>query len=236
MSILEGTCLSDTFGSTVQEGCVMISVGTKKSGKTTFFLATLRAALEANAFHRYILVLPSFENEADGSYDWLREHKNVTVYSSFHPFILDKILKIADGGKYKTLFVIDDATSFASMLANPKNEDMIKFVSNSRHIHVTMWIIVHNMRNVLSPTMRDNVELFLIYDIANVKLLQAIWEEYLSCECTWNEFQDVFRELNRTKFTSMLLSTRKPRSIDFNSNEWGWIVKNRVKNDQLKKK
>jgi hypothetical protein len=234
--LTNSVCLNDEWGEKLMNGTIVVSCGGKGSGKTTFFLANLRAMLDQDAFEDYQLIIPSLFIEADDSYAWLREEKRLTIYTKYHQSLLTKILKRNSNPKtqLRTLFVIDDATKFAADLHDGHNEELISFVSEARHVHVTSWILLHSLKNVLSPIMRENLGFLVIYDISNRKLLDDVWQEYLSVSVDHKPFLEWFRDISIREFGSFMLKTTKPRVIDIDSNDWEWVTKMREFNERDK--
>lgn len=222
MSILDGECLDQEFGESVNNGTVIVSCGSKGSGKSTFMLSMLRACAEANAFDDYVLVFPSLYVEQHDSYKWCMVKKQFTIYTGYHNSILEKLYQRNRDLKKqkKTLVVIDDATAFAKELRLATNENLIGLVSQARHLKVTLWLLVHSLKNILSPCLRENVGWIIIYSITNRKLLQDIWEEYVSVQCDWNSFSAWYRDMSKKKYSSFMLKCNPPVEIDVGSNDW----------------
>jgi hypothetical protein len=101
----------------------ILSMGPPRSGKTYLMLKCVKEWLEMGMFEKYVMVLPSFKNEADGSYDWLMEHENVTVYESYHDHIGKQLLR----NKKRTTYFLrlvnwnkSHVSSFALMMPRVK--------------------------------------------------------------------------------------------------------------------
>ena len=221
-NILDGCDLSKQFGESVNEGSVIVSCGARGSGKSCFMLSMLRACVESNAFEEYILVFPSLYVEQHDSYAWCLKVPEFTIYTSYHNSILEKLYERNKDLKKqkKTLVVLDDATGFAKELRLATNENLIGLVSQTRHLKVTVWMLVHSLLNILSPCLRENTSWLLIYSITNRKLLEDIWEEYLSVQCDWKEFSNWYRDMSKEKYSSFMLKTSPPVAIDIGSNKW----------------
>ena len=200
---MEQTDLSVQFAEDIVEGCVVTSVGSKGAGKTSFMLAVLRACLEADEadapFEEYVLILPSYKVEADAAYHFLSEFDNVTIYTKYHEQIAVDLYKRNHNNKTRksTLFVVDDATAFAKDLHNGKQSELVGLISESRHVRVTTWLLVHSLRGILSPVMRENVKYLLLYSITNRKLIETIHEEYVSLYKTVKEFIEEYVAVSR---------------------------------------
>lgn len=235
MSVLDGICLASSFAETLKEGGLILSCGGRGSGKSTFMLATLHACYDMGTYEDYNLIFPSLHVEASGAYEWCLKVKHFTIYTGYHESILEKIYKRnQDEDKRKrTLIIIDDATAFASDLHRGVNDDIVKLVCQLRHVKVTIWLLVHSLKNVISPVLRDNLSYLIIYDITNKRLLNTIWEEYLSVFVDEKQFLEWYRELQKEKYKSFMLKCTKPVSIDTASNEWQFVSKYREKHLKL---
>lgn len=227
MSLLDGTCLAKEFCESLRNGAVVVSCGAKKSGKTCWMLAILHACVDANAFDDYILVFPSIFVEQYDSYSWCLKQKQFTIYTNYHNFILEKLYNQNKDRKKqrKTLVVIDDATTFASELKNPANENLIALVSQTRHLKVSVYILVHSLKNILSPVLRENVNYLIIYSVTNAKLLKDIHEEYLSVQCDYNTFVEWYRNISKEKFSSFMLKTNSPVALDVHTGDWPMVIR-----------
>ena len=75
----------------------------------------------------------------------------------------------------------------------------------------------------------------MIYDITNKRLLDTVWEEYLSIFVDEKEFITWFRDFAQEKYKSFMLKTGKPVAIDINSNEWPAIKYYRELHEQMHK-
>lgn len=226
--------LNKEFAVDMTIGCVLCSVGSKGAGKTSFMLACLRACLERGIFDDYVLILPSYEVEADDSYAFLEDFEEVTIYTKYHESIARKLYNRNHDIKTRkaTLFVIDDASAFAIDLHNGKSSELVGLISESRHVKVTTWLLVHSLRNILSPIMRENIRYLLLYSITNRRLLEAVYEEYMSVYMDKNQFMEWYRNVSRAKFSCFMLKTAPPPIVDEHSNNWPWIKYHRKLNNK----
>ena len=90
-------------------GRFILSIGIKGGGKTYRMLQFVKFALHNNLYERYHLILPMYEHEQSDSYGFLRNQNHCFIYDGYS----EKVSKIVekDRLKYKTLFIIDDASS-----------------------------------------------------------------------------------------------------------------------------
>jgi hypothetical protein len=217
-------------------GCVICSVGSKGAGKTSFMLSVVRACLEKKIYDEYVLILPSYEVEADDAYRFLNDYDDVTIYTRYHEKIAINLYNTNHKAKLRknTLFVIDDASAFAVDLHNGKSSELVGLISESRHVKVTTWLLAHSLRNILSPIMRENIRYLLLYSITNRKLLESVYEEYMSVYLEKTEFLEWYRNVSREKFSCFMIKTAPPPAVDENSNQWGWVQYHRYLNEIAK--
>jgi len=212
--------------------CVNCSVGSKGSGKSNTMLSVLRACLDNNSFDEYHLVLPSFKFEQNGSYKFILPYKNVKIYNTFHMLIVDRIIARQDKDNSKSiLLVIDDATEMASQLWSP-DPSLLALVSRSRHLKISTWMLVHSLRKVLSPVLRENLRYLLIYDVSNKKLLDSIYEEFFSVDMTVKEFYEEWKQHKSVRYSCMMLRLGTDRTLYYNFNDLPHIKKYRELNDR----
>ena len=93
-------------------------------------------------------------------------------------------------------------------------------------------MLVHSLKNILSPCLRENVGYLIIYSITNAKLLKDVWEEYLSVFVSYDEFIEWYNNVSREEHSSFLLKTLLPVGVDTNSNNW--VVVEKYRNMHLK--
>lgn len=221
--LLKGSSLEKTFCRDVKEGTLIVSCGAKKSGKTNFMLAMLRACVEANAFDDYILIFPSLLVEQYDSYKWCMKQKEFTIYTGYHPSIIEKLYKrnLDPKKRKRTLLIIDDATMFCKdLMYAQKSSELVGVISQSRHIQVSTWVLLHSLRGIISPVLRENTGYLIVYSIMNERLLNAIWEEYLSIKIKFPAFEAWYNEFSSEKFKSFMLHTLPPVEMDIDSNNW----------------
>ena len=230
--------LSHYFFENIQSGCVIVSCGGKGSGKSTFMLAILHNSVDTNQFEDYILIFPSLYVEQHDAYKWCMKKKQFTMYTDYHPIILERLYKrnIDIKKQKKTLLIIDDATTFAKDLRLATNKSLTALISQARHLKITTWLLVHSLKNILSPCLRENVGYLIIYSITNAKLLKDVWEEYLSVFVSYDRFIEWYNNVSREEHSSFLLKTLLPVGVDTNSNKWAIVEKYRnihLKNEKI---
>lgn len=180
-----------------KEFCTTImSYGPPRSGKTFIALKCIEAWLKMGMFEKYILILPSFKNEMNQSYDWLEKYEQVTIYESFHEKYIQKILDEQDknhdllkAGKISQMpriFVfVDDATSQGQSMFMSKT--MISVATQNRHYSIHSWFALHYAKRILPALVRQNIRFLFIYQVKN-KILEDVYDEYVPSK--WKEFDN----------------------------------------------
>lgn len=209
--------LEDEFLEDVTKtGRFIMSIGIKGGGKSFAMLNFLKYALSNEIFESYHLVLPMYKLEQSDSYGFLRNQKQCYIYNGYSEKVSKNVEK--ERAKKKTLFIIDDAS--AELLYN-LDSTFSRLITTSRHGKgVTVWICVHSAKRILTPLVRQNVDWMFVYKISNVKLLQDIYDEWLSMQFeTFKEFMQYYRYAMQTKYNSVLL-TNQVDSVDLDVVEW----------------
>lgn len=205
----------DDFIDSLMQNRVVLSIGTKGSGKTYLMLNFLKYALKNKLFQRYVLVLPAYGFEESDSYGFINvKDPNIFVFEGYNEVITKDLMKQQKNEKTrkKTLFIIDDASGENVWRLDASLQKMITVV---RHLHITLWIIVHSASGILSPFLRQQCDILLLSKMTNTKLLENIWEEYLSMTKEYKgreghkKLIDDFIELHEQKFKVMYLDLRK---------------------------
>jgi hypothetical protein len=125
-----------------------------------------------------------------------------------------------------TLFVIDDSSG--ETIFNLDNS-MQKFITVIRHLRCSLWLIAHATTGILACFLRSNIDILLLGKISNRRLLENIWEEYLSLHNSENnnyigrdgykQFLKDYIELNKEKYKIIYLDCRN-NFISFDAGEW----------------
>lgn len=164
---------------------VILSIGSKGSFKTTLLLNYIRYALAMNLYDRYFLVLPQFHNKS-GQYEFLSKYKQMTIYNNYTQRVSNDVLKNCNG-KIKVFFAVDDATSKGLEIS--KDMKLLHILSTTRHLNCQVWLLLHASRRVLSVPIRSLVDYMFIHKVSNRKLLESLWEEFLSMKDEFFEFK-----------------------------------------------
>ena len=93
----KSTDQSVNFVKKLLEGCCILCIGQKGSGKSATCLALLRTCLERKTYQELHLVIPNYLHEANASYEWIKEFHNksgiqIFIYSEYDTLICKKIL------------------------------------------------------------------------------------------------------------------------------------------------
>lgn len=197
------------------ENKLVLGLGAKGSGKSYLMLNFLRHAMDNNLFQRYILILPAFEFEQADSYKFINHmRKDIFVFTHYNEVITRDLIKNQmdpKKGKLKTLFVIDDSS--AQNIFNIDN-NLKHMITVLRHLNVCMWLICHSCSGILSPFIRMNTDILLLSKLTNNKLLETVYEEFMSLHPKYNgrtgiiAFRQDFIKLHKDKYQSFYINCR----------------------------
>ena len=240
----ESVDLQDTFIKEISKNkCLVITLGQRRSGKTSFSLSILKEIIERRAFGALYLIIPSFRKEADNQYHFLekaceeliKEGREVTLFTQFNDLVLDIIRKkqAINNGRSALVFS-DDSTAFIAQYLRRNNMEMNRLLTELRHkdLNLSVWFIVHSLKGVLSPLIREVLTFLMIFDCTTQKVLHDIWEEYYSLQFRrFNDFLDeVWKEhcKEHNRYTPLVLYTLQGGQFDLNARDW-FIYKRNVK-------
>jgi len=173
----------------------IFSIGPPRSGKTYLVLECMKAWLQMGMFEDYICIIPNFKNEMTGSYDWMLQHDNITIYESIHAQKLQELVdqktndrKLLKEGKIeqmpRTFVFIDDATAMGQNLFN--NDVIVRLATENRHLAIHTWLCLHYAKGVIKPAVRNNIRFIFVYPIS-VALLKQFHGEFIPPQ--WEEFE-----------------------------------------------
>jgi len=202
---------------TTKTGRFILSLGSKGSGKSYFLLLYLRYCIYNNLFERYHLILPMFESEQNDSYGFLKNQNHCFIYDGYSPKVVQLVEK--ERLKYKTLFIIDDAS--AELVKNLNDQTFLKLITTTRHGKgCTVFACVHSSKRILAPAIRQQIDYLFLYKVSNKKLLYDIFEEYASMTYDkFNEFMRMYREAMETNYNAVLFTIHS-QYIDNSINTW----------------
>ena len=134
---MEDEFINNFLGDTNIQGKVIMSIGTKGSGKTHCLTEYLKMCLKHNIYDLYYLVLPAYKIEASGTYKFLNpKDPKVFIMTSYSPEATNKLMRgiVKAKGKKKnprTLYAIDDSSA-EQLDHNHMDEGMKKFITSIR--------------------------------------------------------------------------------------------------------
>lgn len=205
---------------------VVLSIGTKGSGKTFLMLKYLKFSLKHNLYDQYILILPMFEMEQNGSYKFINpKDKKIFVFESYNEVITANLMKQQvkeKEDKKKVLYVIDDASGEDVFHID---ESLRHLITSIRHFNVGLWMCIHSASGILSPFIRQQTDILFLSKITNYKLLKNIYEEFLSLMGDYvhsdghRVFIDKFINLHKEQYQVIYMNIRTGE-IDYDVAKW----------------
>ena len=215
----------------MREYRICLSIGLKGSGKTYNSLKYIKYMLEnePKVYDKYLLILPAFQYEQNDSYAWLKEYKKqVNIYPYYSSVIFEQMIEkqssLANKKKdlVKYFFLFDDCTCAGSTLFNI-DDFLINAIATCRHVQCGMWYNAHGATKVLPPILRNNADFIFIYTISNSKLLEILFDEFISLTSDekepFKQFRNQYREHMQTEFNSFIISVRNCQ-IDWGTKTW----------------
>jgi hypothetical protein len=204
-------------------GIFCLSVGTKGSGKTFLMMNILNLLLKLNAYERIHFVCPAYSGEANDSYKFLENQKHVQIYLRYNERVSKRV--DTDRRKYKTLFLMDDASG--EMLQQGIDNTLTQIITTCRHYKIcSVWINAHSAKKIFTPIFRQNADYVIIYKLSNAGLLQSLFEEYMSMYYDkFIEFKNRYKEYTNEKYSAILLSIHF-EGID--NDVKNWLINNKL--------
>lgn len=203
------------FADSLLQNRVVLSIGTKGSGKSFLMLNFLRFALKYKLYERYILVLPAYKFEQNDSYSFIDDKDpDIFIFEGYNEVIIAQLMEQQKNEKTqkKTLCIVDDASGENVWRIDPSMQKMITVV---RHLNITIWLIIHSATGVLSSFIRQQCDVLLLSKMTNAKLLENIWEEFLSLTYEYQgreghkKFYNDFIKMHEQKYQVLYLDLRK---------------------------
>lgn len=223
------------FVESVLKNWVVLSIGTKGSGKTFLLLKYLKFAMQYNLYEQYVLVLPMFKMEQSGSYNFIDDkQKHIFVFDTYNQVITANLMKQQEKDvkkKMKVLYVIDDASGEDVWNID---DSLRHLITSIRHYNVALWMCVHSASGILSPFIRQQTDILLLSKVTNAKLLKNIYEEFLSLMSEYvgleghKNFIDKVIQLHKKPYQVVYMNIRTG-TIDYNVANWDFnkLVKNK---------
>jgi hypothetical protein len=191
---------------------LILSLGTKGSGKSFCLCNYLRTCFKYKLYDRYVLVLPAYKYEQNDSYSFIdKDDKSINIFESYDPVISMHLMKTQKKKKVKTLFVIDDCSG-----ENVFNidEHLQKLITVIRHLSITLYACVHASTGILSPFIRQNTDMLLLSKMTNRRLIENLHEEFLSMTSDYEgreglkKFVNDLIKLHKEKYQVMYINCR----------------------------
>lgn len=205
---------------------VALSIGTKGSGKTYLMLKYLKFAMKNNIYDQYVLILPMFEMEQNGSYKFINIKDPIMfVFETYNEVITANLMKQQvkeKNDKKKVFYVIDDASGEDVFHID---ESLRHLITSIRHFNVCLWMCIHSASGILSPFIRQQTDILFLSKITNFKLLKNIYEEFLSLMDDYvgndghKHFIESFIKLHKEKYQVIYMNIRTGL-IDYNVAKW----------------
>lgn len=218
--------MEQEFIKSILKSWLVLSIGTKGSGKTHLLLKFLKFCLANNVYDQYILVLPMFKLEQNQSYNFIdANQKNVYVFDNYNEVITADLIKNQEKNpkrKKKVFYAIDDASGENVFRID---DSLRHLITSIRHYDVALWMCVHSASGILSPFIRQQTDVLFLSKIGNAKLLDDIYEEFLSLMRDYvgrdghKNFVNRFVELHKKQYQVIYMNIRTG-SIDYNVSEW----------------
>ena len=201
---------------TTKTGRFILSIGSKGSGKSYLLCSYLKYVLKNNIFKNIHFICPCYEGEANNSYDFLKNQKHVLIYKHYSEAVTKIVDK--DRRKGKTLFLIDDASG---ELLKQMDNSFIQLITTTRHFKsCCVYVCVHSAKKILAPIVRQNLDHLFIYRIINVKLLEDLYDEYLSMLFNnFKEFKQFYIQATEEKNSCIHFSLHS-EGLDINVKHW----------------
>lgn len=220
---LEETLLDD-----IKKNQSIMILARKCSGKSTWTNKLIKYSTDNNLFQEIWLVAPSINIDRGGTYDWLKDNKNLgqTKIMAFEKY-RDKIITILSdaidkeekqGKEYLTprLLVLDDFTTYSEIGNNP---DFIDLLFESRHKRITIVAIAHALK-LRNTKVRLGFENYILGRIGNINVLIGIWEELLSTWITKDEFFDMYKQTMNSRDYPLIMINSSLGKVDLNADDF----------------
>ena len=233
MSEISNTSISleKNFMESLKKNTILIQVGCRHSGKTTWSCCLLRELMLADDFYdEYHFVLPTYDTgQQGGTFDWIKKlpkniTKKITIYCEFSLGIVDKLIEESDGKKNR-FFYLDDATAETSLFSN---ESALKSLSTkARHYKITTLFCFHFLKRTVSTQLRNSAEWIIMHRATDSKLLEGIWEECASLFHDKDTFMEMCRDKMSDEFPCVVIWRDKGRIDAENGMNWSFQNKHR---------
>jgi archaellum biogenesis ATPase FlaH len=236
---IQFTDLSKELIPDLQKSAIMYVIGTKRAGKTIFAFSILHRCLTNDYFHNYILILavdPKLEQK--NTYGWIdniaKEKKKkgikVLMHNEFDTEAIINFLIEERKKERRTLIIADDMTQNNALFhaSSKAGGDIKRLLSQIRHLYASTIFIVHSATSVLNSVVKNLADYVALMISPSLKVLQGIWESWLSYKMSKDAFLDMYRnEMETKEYPCILITTFGGSKVDNNCNDWGWLSQSR---------
>lgn len=191
-------------------------VGIKGSGKTALMLNLFKFIFmnqKANDYKYFHLVIPNYSIEQNDTYRFIKDikhNKNIFIYNKYNDIVVEMVyqkqLKSNDG---KSLFIIDDATGDFMKSFHNNAGNMVKILTDARHLKISLFIIAHHITGALKPVYRSMFDYVFLFNISNGKLLKSCYDEFISLNDDKSDYNGFKKEFNdkvkKVKYAFLLI-------------------------------
>lgn len=206
--------LEKDFIESLHKNTMMIQVGCRHSGKTTWAMCLLAFLLLDDGFYdEFHLVLPTYASgQTGGTFDFLdrlptKIQKKIIIYCDFSLVIVERLIEESNGKKNRFLY-IDDATAEQELFST--SEIMRSLSSKARHYKITTMICLHFMK-LRNTLLRCSAEWLIIHRMTDYKVLENIYDESASLFWDKKQFIEMCRDEMLKDYPSILIWRDKGR-------------------------
>ncbi len=192
-------------------------VGRKNSGKSQLVSRYLRDP-EAfkSRFDKIIFISPTFTLQAT----WSGLKGNIHVYPEISTELLDHIISEQSNNRdVRTLVVIDDIGDALRKTIDTTTAN--RFVSNSRHINVSIICLVQCLM-YLPPPFRSQTDMWVFFGSCSRKEVDKLWADVAVCKR--EVFDVMFHQATKEPFSWLSILVRKGGKVEFWCSEHKQIV------------
>jgi len=203
------------------QGKFILIGGVKGSGKSYAMTQYIKLSMAHKVYDLYILILPAYNIEASNTYKFLNiKDKHVFIGTDYHEGVTQLLMKKVTGApknkKPRILFCIDDSS--AEQLDHHKmDHSMKKFITSIRHYNTDLIVVAHATNSIISPFLRGQIDILILYKMTNYKLLKTIYEEFLSLSFDkLKEFIEEYKNNMKEEYNCVYINLRNQKIfLDF---------------------
>lgn len=216
---------------------IVLALGIKGGGKTYKLNQMIRWCMANECYDVYFLILPVYKFEADDSYAYLKDKRitgkaKVFVAPEYGNQLSTSIMSRKDDENSPRIMIWLDDLAAGAYSRLVEDEAFVALISIARHKKVSIVICYHSLtsggpRGVLNPFVRANITHLFLYKLTNTKLLESIYEEFLSLVPEFKNFNDfkrrfvehTFVNTESEKYKSLCIALQHSQ-VDWNLKEW----------------